>query len=195
MEKMRMFLGIGLDEIPSLKDWIAILQREGYGDQLRWTRPAQWHITVKFIGDFSVSEIPELAGKHRNGFSQNAGGQMVVEGAGFFGSLRSPKVLWAGVEKSDWLGGLNKIAENVCREAGIPISPKAFNPHLTLARIRNIKSPERLINEVEAHENTRWCQQQVQEVILYKSELTQDGPVYSVLDRFELKKKVDSQLH
>jgi 2'-5' RNA ligase len=76
MEKMRIFLGIGLDEIPSLKDWIAILQRGGYGDQLRWTRPDQWHITLKFIGDFSVSGISDLAGKLRNGFSQNAGGQL-----------------------------------------------------------------------------------------------------------------------
>lgn len=187
MEKIRIFLGVGLGEISSLNKWIIFLRQLGYEDQLRWTRPDQWHITLKFIGDFSVSLIPELTGKLRNGFSQKAGMQLVLKGAGFFGALRSPKVLWAGVESSDWLDELNKIAEDNCQETGIPESPKPFSPHLTLARIRNIKSPERLINEVEAHENTRWCQQQVQEVILYKSELTQDGPVYSVLDKFELK--------
>lgn len=187
MEKIRIFLGVGLGEISSLNKWIIFLRQLGYEDQLRWTRPDQWHITLKFIGDFSVSLIPELTGKLRNGFSQKAGRQLVLKGAGFFGALRSPKVLWAGVESSDWLDELNKIAEDICQETCIPKSPKPFSAHLTLARIKKLKRPERLINEVKIREKTRWGHQQVQEVFLYQSKLTRDGPVYSVLARFELK--------
>ncbi|WP_010663558.1 RNA 2',3'-cyclic phosphodiesterase [Marinilabilia salmonicolor] len=186
MEKIRIFLGVGLGKISLLNEWMITLRQLGYDDQLRWTRPDQWHITLKFIGSFSVSSIPELAGKLRNGFNQKAGEQLVVKGAGFFGSLQSPKVLWAGVERSDWLDELNKIAEDICLETGIPESPKPFSPHLTLARIRKLKRPVRLIEEVKRQGETLWDKVRVNEVGLYKSELTPDGPEYSVLNKFKL---------
>lgn len=189
MENIRIFLGIELGEIPLLNDWVDTLQCFGYGDKVRLICDVRWHITLKYIGGFPISRISEFAGKLRDGFRQNDGGNLVIEGAGFFGSMRAPKVLWAGVSKAEWLDELNRTAENLCLETGISVSPKPFTPHLTLARIRQIERPIRLIDEVKRHEGTRWYQQKVKEVVLYKSDLTTDGPVYSVINRFELMHK------
>ena len=58
---------------------------------------------------------------------------------------------------------------------------RPWTPHLTLGRIKN--SPQRLkIHDIKLN-NLVWT---VNEVILYQSELTPNGPIYSIIDQYLL---------
>ncbi len=186
MEKIRIFLAIGLNDIPPISAWVKNLRQLHYGDQLKWTRPNQWHLTVKFIGSFSVEVLPVLTEQLRKAYENGNGGELVITGAGIFGPVRAPKVVWVGVEHASWLEEVNRIAEEVCVDFGVSESQRAFAPHLTLARVRKLKRPVKLLNEVEKHKGTVWHEESIKQVTLYKSDLTPDGPVYSVLEHFKL---------
>lgn len=186
MDKIRTFVAISLDSIPALTTWIEEFRQHHADDNFKWTDSRQWHVTLKFIGDIRVSEVPELSGRLSLAFKDVKAGNIVVEGSGFFGSADNPKVLWAGIRESEWLKDLQRKTAEASSGYGLSGQSGAFNPHLTLARVNFVKDPSRLIEEVNQKKNTVWCERETDRVILFQSKLTQKGPVYSVLKQFEL---------
>ncbi len=155
-------------------------------DKLKWTDSRQWHLTLKFLGDIPASELSELSDRLASAFKEVKAGSIVVEGSGFFGSSKNPKILWAGIRESEWLNDLQTGTAEACSGFGLSGESRAFYPHLTLARINVLKDRSRLIEEVDQKKNTVWCKREINQAILFQSKLTQNGPVYSVLKQFEL---------
>ncbi|WP_291861556.1 RNA 2',3'-cyclic phosphodiesterase [Marinilabilia sp.] len=186
MDKKRVFIAIGLHVGPSLTQWVKTLKKLQDDERLNWTNKKQWHLTLKFIGEITKPEVKILAERLFDAFKKAEGGKLLIKGAGFFGPSRAPKVIWAGIENDEWLKKLNQISEEVCSTLGIPESPHPFAPHLTLARMKGLKHPTLLLEEIQEKKETLWHETEVRKVTLYESQLTSDGPVYSELEQFEL---------
>ncbi|HLC19080.1 MAG TPA: RNA 2',3'-cyclic phosphodiesterase, partial [Thermodesulfobacteriota bacterium] len=66
--------------------------------RVSWVRPANIHLTMKFLGEVEESRIDELsreleaAARDTRPFTLSAGG------VGGFPSLKSPRVLWVGLK-------------------------------------------------------------------------------------------------
>lgn len=102
----------------------------------RWIDPENYHITLRFIGDVDRMTAAEIANalvrKHRAPF------QLRLVGIDAFGG-RKPHSVHAVVEKSPALAELHASHERIMRRVGLKPETRKFSPHVTLARLRNVK--------------------------------------------------------
>lgn len=100
----------------------------------RWIDVENYHLTLRFIGDIEGHLADEIANTldrvRRPSF------QLGLSGVGAFGS-KKPHAVWAGVEPSPDLNALQAEIERICQRLGVPVDPRKFSPHVTLARLRN----------------------------------------------------------
>ena len=69
--------------------------------------------------------------------------QLETAELGVFPNLKRPNVFWVGIGGDlDKLALLQKRIDNVLEQMGFPREKRTFNPHLTLARIREDASPQ-----------------------------------------------------
>lgn len=103
-------------------------------DGARWIDRDSYHLTLRFIGDVEGPVAAELQAA-----LDSIGGfpfELTLKGINAFGG-RKPRAIWAGVRQSDALMALQADHEAVCRRVGLPLEPRQYTPHVTLARLRN----------------------------------------------------------
>ncbi len=151
-----------------------------------WEQPGKLHLTLKFLGDVELPRVEALtraAERAAEGFSPF---ELSVVGTGTFPPGGVPRVLWLGVEDpSGTLKKLHARFEDECAQAGFTREPKAFRPHLTLARLRSREGAERL---GALHRETRFEAQafKVSELFVVRSELLPGGARHTPISRHQL---------
>lgn len=101
----------------------------------KWVHPADLHITLQFLGDTLMQNVPQLHAELRKAAEGFGTFQLEVRGLGTFGRPAVPSVLWTGV--SGQTGRLSDLQEQVERAAarlGFKPEERAYKPHITLAR-------------------------------------------------------------
>ena len=136
---MRLFFAVTL--IPEIVERVSAVQQElrtVAGDQgIRWTRPEQFHYTLKFLGEQS----PPRTRKAVEGALAAREGQPTFDislgGVGAFPNAQRPSVLWVGAtEGADQLTGLAARLDGFLVKQGFPREGRPLKAHLTLARIK-----------------------------------------------------------
>jgi len=102
----------------------------------RWIDPANYHITIRFIGDIKNTIAEELADNLAQYEADSF--EIQLSGLNVFGGHR-PKTLWARVLPSPQLDMLYRAHESAARKAGLTPARQKFKPHVTLARFRNTR--------------------------------------------------------
>jgi 2'-5' RNA ligase len=144
-----------------------------------WTKPANIHITLKFLGGVEASRInctTEALSRATNGIGPF---EVEVGGAGCFPSPRSPRVLWVGVSNvPEQLRQLYSNMEDELAREGFPREKRKFSPHLTIGRIREPRNSARLAEILIAggFESEAFL---AKEVILMRSDLKPTGSIYT----------------
>jgi 2'-5' RNA ligase len=98
-----------------------------------WTRPAQLHVTLRFLGDVPASRMERmdelLSAVRVEPFL------LPVEGLGVFPPRSPPRVLWAGVGAGHpRLYQLRQRLDDALLAAGLELDVRSFHPHVTVAR-------------------------------------------------------------
>lgn len=187
MTKIRTFVAIPIYGLSTLEKWMDYLKGLDLPGRIKWNDSGQWHLTLKFIGDVEETELDCLIISLQGHLADCFAGEVTFEGTGFFGSRDNPRVLWVGTRDSEWLKDLKEMVEQGVSVLDLPYDGRPFRPHLTIARIKSLKETSLLFEETDKKKNITWGVQTVKEVVLYRSRLTSDGPVYSVIERFGLK--------
>lgn len=151
--------------------------------QVSFSRPDNIHLTIKFLGDISVSRVDSLSNAAANAASGFEPFAMRVQGSGTFPTRGAPRVLWIGIE--DVHGRLDELysrLEDECAKAGLGKEARAFHPHLTLARLRK---PEGARALAEAHKQMQFgpIEFSVSELLVIRSELSSAGSKYTTISR------------
>ena len=187
---IRCFIAIELEEgiHKNLAQLQSRLQKKIYHDsKIRWVKPHNIHLTLKFLGDVDDTAIPEVCTAVSQAAALNQPFDFEIGNCGSFGSGDSARVLWIGVT-----GGhteLEKLHHAVnANLADIGFSPdrRKFNPHLTLARIRNAASGRNARKAVDQLEPTALGGQSASEITVFQSVLTSAGPIYTPLHHVSL---------
>jgi 2'-5' RNA ligase len=160
-----------LDRLAARVDAIAPVA-QAMVPELRWTPPANWHITLCFHGEDEVAQrwaalLPRLAGLPAP--------RLRLAGGGTFGG-----VLWAGIRPAG-----DPALLDLAEAAGA--DPAEFTPHLTVARWRT--RPGGRIEKpgpagLLADYTGEWFAPG--EVLLMRSEPGPRGPKYHVEQRLAL---------
>jgi 2'-5' RNA ligase len=151
-----------------------------------WTNPANWHLTLRFLGNVATVAVPELEQRLRSALAGFGALDLTCERLGCFPDLRSPRVIWAGVhEAKDRLQPLHQRIDEAVRAFAEKPAEARFVGHITLGRIKHLKSPDvaRLARFVEATVNRRFGAWRASEAMLFRSELSAHGAEYHELAR------------
>jgi len=179
---IRAFLAIELPE--ALRPGLALVQEELKRSraEVRWAPPGNIHLTLKFFGNVPDDEIGALALAARQAAATEQPFHLQVTVAGAFPSPKAPRVVWLG------LGGdlvpLTRLYHNLEKAfAALGFLPegRAFNPHLTLGRVKSPANRERLAGMLAKLPPLNWPPFEVKELILFQSVLSPQGSKYTPL--------------
>lgn len=164
--------------------------RSAFTDQnISCTKPAQIHLTLKFLGNVPVDSLENLKHAIASVSASATPLTLSIDGLGAFPDLKRPRVLWAGVGgELTSLRGLQKSLDLKTRAWCAP-EERAFHPHLTLARIKlfDSRNAAALTQSIQKHAIQRFRNWRATEICLMESKLASAGAEHFPLANFPLR--------
>ena len=179
---MRCFVAIELPE--EIRRRLGELQKRlGKLDRfVRWVRPEQIHLTVKFLGEVADRRVPEVCAAAVTAAGAAESFEIEVSGTGCFPDRGWVRVLWAGIpELPPALLAVQQAMEQRYAELGFPKENRAFRPHLTLGRTREGASAAAVRAAVEREDAFVVGRFDVEALTVFQSVLKPTGPTYITL--------------
>lgn len=153
---------------------------------MRWTRPDQMHLTLKFLGDVRVGQLPVICDAVRRAAATHGPFEFRVTGVGCFPKGGPVRVLWVGVEDaSGELAALQSAVESAVEPLGFPREQRAFSAHLTLGRVKEASASAAIRRALQTA-SFGPAVQRVDEIVLFESQLSPGGSRYMPLCREKL---------
>lgn len=188
---MRLFWAVNLP--PHLKAALANIQGllKKTNIDVKWVEENNFHLTVQFLGEVEPSLVTYIITVVEKALEEVeiTPFSILLKGVGFFPDQTRPRVLWVGVEgEVDKLVSLQKQVCQAMSPLGFPLDKKAFSPHLTIARFRSSREINELLRKIK---QLRLAESLVGEIKvnsleLMQSELSRQGPMYSVITSIPL---------
>lgn len=186
-DSIRTFIGIELpqhvhDSIQRVQDQLKPLMPD-----VRWTKYGNVHLTLKFLGDVSIKKLDRVIEGTRKVAVKFQTFDLCLRGLGAFPNIRKPSVVWIGVSKG--YDAVQKLAEELeasMERLGFPREKRAFSPHLTIGRVRDVRDPasmERAFRETEIDVVGEFS---VEKISVIKSQLDPAGSIYTTIGEAHL---------
>jgi 2'-5' RNA ligase len=148
---LRLFIGV---DVPRLAPLCRLIDRLGrMGPSVRPVRPDAMHITLRFLGDTDPRHVNALchamdvAVREAVDVGWLSPFDLLLTSVGTFpGKPGSPpRVVFAAPDDAGPLHGLSDAIDTRIDTLGLPIPGRdqPFHPHVTLARIKRRRSPDR----------------------------------------------------
>jgi len=160
------------------------LRRDLKGAPVRWVPVENIHLTLKFLGDVSTSNLEVL----KNILQVEASGQspfeMTAGELGAFPSNYRPRVIWVSIHAPAGLAALQYGIDNQTARLGYAREDRPFSPHLTLGRVSrhaNSSDLHRIGEVLTSYKTGVIGAARVTAVYLYRSDLNPSGAVYTNL--------------
>lgn len=170
---MRLFIAIKLPK--EVKDYLWELKEEFRNiGKFNFISKKNYHITLKFLGNTKEEKLEEIKEKLAK-----------IEFNSFEDSLKelgcfNNKVIWVNLNKKDNVLKLAKIIDQEFME-----KEQRFSDHITLTRIKDIKKKNEFIKKLKT--KIKPIKFKINSFELIKSDLSKDGPKYTVLETYSLK--------
>jgi len=187
-DRLRLFIAVSLSS--SIRTSIEKLIRTFPPDlrEIRWVEPKNLHITLKFLGDVSLNDLPQLIRVVTQGTLQTDSFDLTFQGFGVFPGWESPKTIWIGCrEGSDELTHLAERMNECLVPLGFPREARRFSPHLTIGRVKRSAQGSPLIPILDAQQDRLFGSCSVSELQIFSSELTRRGVIYDELAAIPLR--------
>ncbi len=157
------------------------------GVRLRWVRPQNIHLTLKFLGDILPEQMDDVVSAMNRASGTESSIALTAQGMGVFPGIKKPRVLWIGMGgQTDRLAQTVATLENCLEGAGFPPERRPFRAHLTLGRMKHALDSRQLLQAIE-HEGCFEPEPfQATEMVLFKSDLRPQGAIYTPLARVPL---------
>jgi RNA 2',3'-cyclic 3'-phosphodiesterase len=127
---IRLFVGL---ELPGPVK-AALLASMGGVAGARWQRDEQLHLTLRFIGEVDRHQAADIAAALGRVNIRRFAAELGE--AGHFEHRGRIDTLWVGVRPAEPLAALAKAVNAALAGVGLAPEPRAFVPHITLARGR-----------------------------------------------------------
>ncbi len=148
---------------------------------VRWVAPANFHLTLKFLGGIDEAMVEPIEARLREQLSLFPRFTINAKGLGVFPSPKRPRVLWVGLT-GDRLIALASRVESALQQLGFTPETREFTPHLTIGRWRQAaltsKSLDRQLENWRAFD---FGISLVESVNLIQSVLKSEGASYNRL--------------
>jgi RNA 2',3'-cyclic 3'-phosphodiesterase len=113
------------------------LAERASASRFRWTPIDNIHLTLRFLGETTESQQQLLASGLKTVAAEWRPLSLSIGHVGGFPTIERPRVVWLGVQGDlDALRAVQSLVERLAQEAGFEAEPRAYSPHLTIARIK-----------------------------------------------------------
>jgi 2'-5' RNA ligase len=190
---IRSFIAIELPE--EVKGELSQLSRElGKAKYpfVKWVDTENIHLTLKFLGNIPPGQVAKITEAVKEAVRGKSPFQLEISKLGAFPGVNQPRVIWIGVGgETDRLLELQRDIDSRLVPLGFVPEKQPFVPHLTIARVRENASTDdrkalgRLLASTGFDSQERIA---VDSIKLMRSQLTPEGPVYSLLSAVALAK-------
>jgi 2'-5' RNA ligase len=168
---------------PEVRETLAGAARElPVAGEVRWIRPENLHLTMKFLGEVPEDELLHIAEVLDPLRSRHEPFEARLSGFGGFPSARRARVVWAGIDTGTKpLRALALDVEASLEPLGFERENRAYVPHLTLGRARG-----RPVTLEEVETTSGIAGFRVRSVELVQSVIGCGGAAYTTLATYPL---------
>jgi len=156
-------------------------------NKVRWVRPENLHVTLKFIGHVEADMLDAIRAALVEVRSEQPV-ELRFRRLGFFPSDKRPRVFWAGIDASPNLAPLPAEIDMRMEKLGVPRETREFAPHLTLARFDPPGISEKLRAAARENYTREFGALRTSEFHLIESKTRPSGAQYSRLSSFQFAK-------
>lgn len=143
------------------------------------TEKENLHLTLKFLGDIDEKKLDKVKERLRNTRLENF--EAEIDSIGVF-SEAYVRIIWLHLKGAEKLQ--KKIDEIL---SGLFEKERRFMSHITIARVKNLDNKKEFLELLNGIKFEK-IEFPINEFFLMKSDLNKKGPVYKVLERFNLNK-------
>ena len=165
-------------------DYIKTLLKEN--SHIKLVSAPNIHITLKFLGNINIDKIEKIkkaikeTAEKFNKFKYEINGKINA-----FPSPGNARVIFLEIGSGgEQISEIYKQLEDNLEKIKIRKEKREFSPHITIARIKDKRNMEHLINEYKLNKIERL---DCSNITLFESQLKPHGAEYSILGEFGLK--------
>jgi len=181
---MRLFIAVEMG--PDVRARMAEFQRElrATGAQVRWVRAEAMHLTLAFLGEVDTKYMAEIRTAMILAAESSPPLSLNLQGAGLFGSARSPHVVWAALQGDvEGLQAVQAQLAEALRAAGFETENRKFSPHVTLGRIHGKRNLDSMMKRVNGAADRPFGSIDANALTLFHSELRPEGALHTEVFR------------
>ena len=185
---MRLFLAVDIEEDVKSGITRTIEKLKGKNGAVKWVKPENIHVTLYFFGEVAEKEYLSLQQLLTKALTAIHPFSVSVKGVSGFPSLSRPRVLWVGINNpTKELETIYLLVDKHLQESTIGINrdTKPYTPHVTIARIKGPFDRD-IFQTLSSYGEHEFGSFQVNNVILYRSILRREGPLYEPMKIYEL---------
>ncbi len=186
---IRSFLAFELP--PEIKEQIGAVSRELQKSTLpvRWVKAGNIHLTIIFFGSVNEDTIDDIKEKVHLVVKRFSTIKARLNGVGVFPHWRRPRVIWVGLNgEIKKLSNLRDELQTELKVLGFREEKRPFNPHLTIGRFKGIVDRDEEMKLIlDRYHGLISDLHYLNELVLFKSDLKPDGPVYTKMAAWPLR--------
>ncbi len=183
---MRVFIGIKLSKITILSVKKELKPFKKIGTPIKWTKDENLHLTLKFLGEIEENILNRLLEDFDKSFKEIKTFDLQLKEFGNFSNKGNLTIFWIGVEKNKELIKLFNKIEEICEKNGFKREERELIPHITLGRNKKNYNFKKIYELIGNYNNKKIAEQNVNSFQIFKSVLTPQGPVYSILKEIKI---------
>ena len=187
LKQRRLFIGIPISTQNSIDVAVNYCKTILKLDNVKWVPSDNYHITLKYLGSTEESIINEISQRISAIADQTRSFQIELFGIGIFPNRQNPKVLWIGCGENEMLSALYQEIELKMNNLGFESENRPYHAHLTLARIKPLKNIQNINLCLSKFADTEFYRFKSKEIAIFESVSTNEGVVYKILNKFNLK--------
>jgi len=144
--------------------------------------PENLHVTLQFLGDVEDDLLPDVLDTVRAVAAGFPPMYLGVTGLACQPARGPLRMVWATVaEKTGRLAELHAALQGALAEMGFRKDFRAYQPHITMVRVKFAREPRAIRREVAPMERRSFGTVHCPHVTIYTSDLTPGGSVYAVV--------------
>ena len=154
---------------------------------IKWTAPQNFHITVQFLGEVQEKHVEEIQKRLTIIAGTTKPFELLFQNITWAPPNKEPRMIWVNFGSDGQYDALVKKVSDAVNEFvhehlhDEQVMRKVRHPHITLARLKNSTVAHSIkLFPLKLKKDTI----NVTSFELWVSELTPDGPVYNVLEKF-----------